>query len=155
MSQNLQVRLLISVIRIINYYIYEIYVALFNSFSIISGKTPKLYVSRYKFHKAQSSYELSFPWDSYFFLCWLAVVASWLKLFFFLFDLFLEKFWEDLGSPISSISNYWFWLKSWSQGYGIEPCDGLHAQHGLCWWFSLPLLLLSTLPCSYSFSLKK
>ena len=39
-----------------------------------------------------------------------------------------------LGSSVGWASHSWFWLRSWSQGCGMEP----HAGCGVCLRFSLP-----------------
>ena len=47
----------------------------------------------------------------------------------------------------------WFWLRSWSQCRGIEPCIGLHAENGACLRFSLSLSLPLSLAFVHSLSL--
>ena len=56
-----------------------------------------------------------------------------------------------LGGSIGRAPNSWFWLMSWSQSHGIEPCIAFHTEHGACWGFSLRSS--APLPCSHMCSL--
>ena len=62
-----------------------------------------------------------------------------------------------LGGLVSWASDSWFWLRLWSQGYGIEPHIPLCAEHGATWDFLSLLLSLCLSPLlvlSLSLSLK-
>ena len=41
-------------------------------------------------------------------------------------------FWGHLGGSVDWASGSWFWLRSWSQGRGIEPSVRLHVECGAC-----------------------
>lgn len=43
-----------------------------------------------------------------------------------------------LGGSVCWVSDSWFWLRSWSQGWEIQPCVGLCTEHGVCLRFFFP-----------------
>ena len=53
------------------------------------------------------------------------------------------------GGSVGWVANSWFWLRSWSYSYEIEPWVRLHAECWACLRFSAYLSLCPSFSCIY------